>query len=118
MLQAGLDPYVGLIHSAEYNRATGSYDFMENYRVWAEAACMSMAIKKWISPDEFHTDGIECKADTRAREKIASFFLAFMDEVKLKGGRRLSRKEHIKADCQDFARYLLEEFEVPETLFW
>jgi CRISPR-associated protein Cas1 len=118
MLQAGLDPYLGIIHTAEYNRATGSYDFMENYRAWAEAASMSMVIRKWISPSEFKTEGQECMAEAPAREKIASFFLAFLDEVKLKGGRKLSRKEHIKADCQDFARYLLEEFEIPETLQW
>jgi CRISPR-associated protein Cas1 len=118
MLQAGLDPYMGIIHTAEYNRATGSYDFMESYRCWAEAATMSMAIKKWIVPGDFRTEGGECLAEAGAREKIASFFLAFLDEVKQKAGRRLSRKEHIKADCQDFARYLLEEFEVPETLSW
>jgi len=118
MLLAGLDPYVGVIHTAAYNRATGSYDLMENYRSRAEAASASMCIKRWVKKEEFSFEAEKVEILPECKEKIISFFLAFLDEIKQKGGKRLSRRAHIKADCHNLAQFLLHEFEVPETLEW
>ena len=39
---AGLDPYVGFIHTDHYNKPSLVFDLIENYRIWADETVVSL----------------------------------------------------------------------------
>ncbi len=55
---AGLDPYIGYLHSPEYGRPSLVFDIMEEFRPsFADAFSLMLVNKNIIKPDDFHKEG-------------------------------------------------------------
>ena len=67
---AGLDPYIGYLHSPEYGRPSLVFDIMEEFRPsFADAFALMLVNKNIIKPDDFHkedNDGIYLNDEARA----------------------------------------------------
>ncbi|MGC8798574.1 MAG: CRISPR-associated endonuclease Cas1 [candidate division WOR-3 bacterium] len=50
---AGLDPYVGIIHTDNYNKKSLVFDIIENYRVWAEEVVINLFASRRVKKEQF-----------------------------------------------------------------
>jgi CRISPR-associated protein Cas1 len=50
---AGLDPYIGFIHTDNYNKVSLVFDVIEKYRIWIEQTVLGLFSKKSIKKDMF-----------------------------------------------------------------
>ena len=41
-LLAGLDPYIGFVHTDHYNKPSLVFDLIENYRIWADETVVQL----------------------------------------------------------------------------
>ena len=106
---AGLDPFLGLLHTDEYNRPALVLDFIEPYRIWADAVVFRAFMDEEIgsSEFEFRPDGVFLSAFMK--QNLIRTFKAFLEEVKQIREKRRSRLEHLRADARNFASYLKNE---------
>lgn len=45
---AGLDPYIGFVHTDNYNKPSLQFDLIENYRIWADETVLGLFAKKGL----------------------------------------------------------------------
>jgi len=104
---AGLDPYVGFIHSDGYNKTTLVYDVIEMYRVYVDRGVVNFINKKKVK-DEFFVplhNGIAL-SDVGIGE-FASFMNenVFSRELEFKG-KKYRLPDFIQKECYEIANYI------------
>lgn len=50
---AGLDPYVGFIHTDHYNKKSLVFDLIENYRIWADEVVVNLFAGRKVKVEHF-----------------------------------------------------------------
>lgn len=50
---AGLDPYVGFIHTDHYNKKSLVFDLIENYRIWADETVIGLFASRKVKKELF-----------------------------------------------------------------
>lgn len=103
LIQAGIDPYLGIFHRDEYNRPVLTYDFIERYRVWIDYVVTNLCCQELIQPIFFdqHEGTFWLNAEgKRLLVTAVNDYLAEKVEIQ-----RLvrSRQTHLEWDAQQFA---------------
>ncbi|MEY3220308.1 MAG: hypothetical protein RIT27_1665 [Pseudomonadota bacterium] len=107
---AGLDPYLGFIHTDNYNKPSLEYDLIENYRIWADEIVVSLFAKKGlIQEDWFFKLQNGLKLDSMGKKGLMEVFEEYLDQQIPHNRRKVKRRETIQLDCHRFANQLLEE---------
>ncbi len=91
---AGLDPYIGFLHSDNYNKKSLVFDLIEMYRIFAEEVVVFLFTERQIKDEYFDKvpDGFVLNKDGRAF--LIENFTKFLDEpIKYKG--RVVRRENV-----------------------
>ena len=69
LIKTGVDPYIGVLHVDRHARPTMVFDFIEQFRHWADEVCIRMALENTVSDEGFWFDvvdgGILLKAPTK-----------------------------------------------------
>lgn len=104
LIEAGIDPRIGLFHRDEYNKPSLVYDIIEKYRYWADILVIQLCMQEVIYPDFFEekNDGIWLQHD--GRRILISTFNDYLSEVIDLEGLERSRQEHIKVYCRQLAK--------------
>ena len=104
---AGLDPYVGFIHTDHYKKTSLVFDLIENYRVWAEENVINIFSSRKIKKDMFDTipNGLTLNKEGKAVLMIS--FNAFLDESIRYRNRNIKRENIIQFDCHRIANDLI-----------
>lgn len=65
---AGLDPYLGFIHTDNYNKKSLVFDLIENYRAWAEEVVINLFAKRKVKVEFFNKipNGLVLNSDGKA----------------------------------------------------
>ncbi len=83
LMKTGVDPYIGVLHVDRHARPTMVFDFIEQFRHWADEVCISIAIENTVSDEGFWFDivdgGILLKAPTKGI--VIDKFLSFMEQT-------------------------------------
>lgn len=111
LIKSGIDPYIGILHSDNYNRPVLAYDVIEIYRVWVDYVVYSLLCQNIIT-DEFYSvreDGSHWLEPLGRRVLIQSLN-DYLEEIVGNGNLRRSRITQIFLFCQDLAQ-IFKNFE-------
>lgn len=116
LIHAGLDPYMGVFHSNEYNRPVLAYDIIERYRFWAEAVAIDVCKANAIKAEMFQIEGggywLLAPGKTIVIEAMNTYLDdAGKEELSTEEDHSKSRRYKIQADAHAFAKYLLTIYE-------
>lgn len=106
---AGLDPYVGFIHTDGYNKKSLVFDLIERYRPWVDEVVVSFIANRKVKTSFF--DQIKGGFDLN-KEGKQSFLTAlgeFLDKKVRYNGRNIQRRNIPQLDCHRIANSLIEE---------
>lgn len=104
LINAGIDPYIGILHRDEYNRPVLIYDFIEVYRIWADYVVISILSQEIITDEHYSTqsDG-SVYLETLGRRIIIQSLNDYLDEIININGLNRSRITHLQLDAQNLA---------------
>lgn len=105
LIEAGIDPYIGVLHRDEYNRPVLVYDIIELYRVWVDYVVFHLAKQEVINEDFYSisADG-SFWLETLGRRVIIQSMNDYLDEVVDIEGVRRSRITHVSYYCKKLAQ--------------
>lgn len=107
LIIAGLDPYIGLLHTDNYNKKSLVYDFIEPFRILVDETVFYLFSRRQIK-DAFYD---EIKNGYTLNEEGKKFFITnllehFDKRIKYKG-RNIKMIDQIKIDAHAFANFLI-----------
>ena len=105
---AGLDPYLGFIHTDHYNKPSLVFDLIENYRIWADEVVVNLIAGRKVKVEYFDKipNGFILNKDGKA--VLLGEFNAFMDDSIRYRGRNIKRRNIIQFDCHRIANELIK----------
>ena len=105
---AGLDPYVGIIHTDHYNKKSMVFDLIENFRIWPEEVVVKLFAGRKVKQIHFDKlkDGFTLNKEGKAL--LISALNSFMDESIRYRGRNIKRGDVIQFECHRIANGLIK----------
>ena len=107
---AGLDPYVGFIHTDHYNKKSLVFDLIENYRIWADETVVNLFASRKVKVEHFDQIPNGLTLNKEGRAVLLTDFNAFMDGSIRYRGRNIKRNNIIQFDCHRIANGLIKEY--------
>jgi len=107
LIQAGIDPYLGIMHRNQYNRPVLAFDMIERYRIWAEAVVIQLCFRQIPEENMFSYENDGYWLEGPGKKVVVNAFDIYMNETVQMHHRRRSRYNHIHDDAYQFAQYLL-----------
>lgn len=104
---AGLDPYLGFLHTDNYNKKSLVFDLIENYRIWADEIVVNLFASRRIKPAFFEKIPNGLILNKEGKALLISEFNNFMDESIRYKGRNIKRGNIIQYDCHNIANLLI-----------
>ena len=107
---AGLDPYIGIMHTDNYNKTVLVFDLIEMYRGYMDETVFSLFSKRKVKKDMFDkisTGGFWLNKEGK-KLLIEEINTRFEDKIKYKG-RMIKLKNIIQYDCHNIANKILNE---------
>lgn len=110
LIKAGLDPFIGVMHRNDYNKAVLSYDIIEIFRYWADYVVCNLCMQQVIFPDMFEIENDDYWLANEGKRILIQSMTDYMDEVIEWQKLERSRATHIDLYCQQIAA-MLKPFE-------
>lgn len=104
---AGLDPYVGIIHTDNYNKKSLVFDLIENFRIWADETVVNLFASRKVRQDHFDKLENGYTLNKEGKALLIEEFTKFMDESIRYCGRNIKRADIIQFDCHSIANRLI-----------
>ena len=109
LIIAGMDPYIGLLHSDNYNKKSFVYDFIEPYRILVDEPVFYI-----FSRYKFMADYIEpvhkgVALSTAGKKFLAPLLLEYFDEIIRYHNKNRKRIEMIQTDAHAFANCIINK---------
>lgn len=100
---AGIDPYVGFIHTDHYAKTSMVFDVIEGYRIFAEETVLNLFSRKQVKKSLF--DELKNGYTLNKEGKIALMteYNEFLDGTILYRGRKIKRRDTIQFDLHQLA---------------
>lgn len=105
---AGLDPYVGIIHTDHYNKKSMVFDIIENYRIWADETVIKLFAGREVKQEHFDKLENGFTLNKEGKAMLVSAFNAFLDESIRYSGRNIKCGDIIQFDCHRIANQLIK----------
>lgn len=106
---AGLDPYVGFIHTDHYNKKSLVFDLIENYRIWADETVVNLFASRRVKVEHFDKIPNGFTLNKEGKEVLLTAFNTYMDESIRYRGRNIKRSNIIQFDCHRIANDMIKE---------
>ena len=106
---AGLDPYIGFVHTDNYNKKSLVFDLIELFRIYAEEPVVFLFSGRKVKVEYF--DRLPNDGVTLNKEGKAFFIEALnkhLDESIRYGGRNIQRRNTIQKECHRIANSFIE----------
>ena len=105
---AGLDPYIGFIHTDNYNKVSLVFDVIEKYRIWIEQTILGLFSKKSIKKDMFDKLANGYNIGDEGKKVLIPAINEFLDQQIRYKNRNIRRRDVIQLDLHAFAQELLQ----------
>lgn len=105
LIQAGIDPYIGILHRDEYNRPVLVYDVIEIFRIWVDYIVYDLACQNVITDDYYSVSangGIWL--ENLGRRIIIQSINDYFNEIIEMNGLSRTRETHIQLYAQNLAQ--------------
>lgn len=106
-LQSGLDPYIGLMHTDNYNKRSLVFDLIELFRVHAERVVVNLFASRRVKGELFDQKAGGFRLNADGRGLLLTDLNDYLDRMKLHGRRRLKIRDTIPYECQRLVGRLL-----------
>ncbi|MEZ0542413.1 CRISPR-associated endonuclease Cas1 [Fibrella arboris] len=108
LIQAGVDPFVGVMHRDEYNRPVLTYDFIEPFRAWADYVVCHLLMQEIVFDEFFDQESGGMYLNTTGKRILIQAMNDYLSEVIQHGktGLARSRGQHIVLEAQQLASVL------------
>ncbi len=104
---AGLDPYVGFVHTDHYQKLSLVFDLIECYRIWADATVVGLFAARLVKQDMFDKLHNGLTLNKEGKAVLMEKFGAYLDEGMRYGNRNIKRRETVQLDCHRIANELI-----------
>lgn len=105
---AGLDPYVGVIHTDHYNKKSLVFDLIENFRIWADETVIKIFAGREVKQEHFDKLENGFTLNKEGKALLISAFNSFLDESVRYSGRNIKRGDIIQFECHRIANGLIK----------
>jgi CRISP-associated protein Cas1 len=106
---AGLDPYIGFLHTDNYNKQSLVFDIIENFRIYADRIVLRLFSKKMVSDKMIDSIPNGCSLNKEGKRLLFDEYSKFMQTVVRFGNRNIKQALTIQAFCHQFANSLLDD---------
>ncbi len=110
VIVAGLDPYIGFIHTDNYNKVSLVFDVIEKYRIWAEETILDLFVKKTIRKDLFEKLANGYNLGAEGKKVFLPALNEYLDSPIHYKARNVRRRDTIQLELHNFAQELLEKY--------
>ncbi len=104
---AGLDPYVGFIHTDHYNKKSLVFDLIENYRIWADETVVNLFASRKVKADMFDKIPNGFILNKEGKAVLLTALNSHLDGSVRYRGRNIKRENIIQFDCHRIANALI-----------
>lgn len=105
---AGLDPYVGFIHTDHYNKKSLVFDLIENYRIWADETIINLFASRKVKVELFDKIPNGFTLNKEGKAVLLTALNSYLDESVRYRGRNIKRDNIVQFDCHRIANYLIK----------
>ena len=106
---AGLDPYVGIIHTDNYNKKSLVFDLIENFRIWADETVINLFAGRKVKQEHFEELKNGFTLNKEGKALLIEALTTFLDESVRYSGRNIKRGDIIQFECHRIANSLIKE---------
>ena len=117
-LLAGLDPFVGFLHTDNYNKKSLVFDLIEPFRILGEKTVFYLFSKREAKKEHFDRIGRGMTLNAEGKKVLIAAFNERMETRVRYRGRNILQRDVIQFECHRLANRLLkkeEKQEKPET---
>ncbi|MEA3278867.1 MAG: CRISPR-associated endonuclease Cas1, partial [Pseudomonadota bacterium] len=104
---AGLDPYVGFIHTDNYNKPSLVFDLIERYRIWADQTVVGLFAARKITTELFDSLHKGLTLNKAGKGVLMERYELFLEEGIRHHGRNVKRRDAVQLDCHRIANDLI-----------
>lgn len=106
LLKVGIDPHIGVMHRDEYNRPVLVYDFIEQFRHWADYVVCHLCMQEVIEDDFFDIENNQFWLNQIGKRVLIQSFNDYLNEVIILDGVSRTRLNHVELTAQKTATFL------------
>ncbi|MDF1573313.1 MAG: CRISPR-associated endonuclease Cas1 [Bacteroidales bacterium] len=106
LIQAGIDPYLGVMHRDEHNRPVLVFDIIEKFRVWADYVVIDLCMQQVIFSDFFHVENSVFYLDEHGKRILIQTMNDYLNDVVKMEGVERTREQQILIFAQKLATRL------------
>lgn len=106
---AGLDPYVGFLHTDNYNKPSLVFDIIENFRIYADQVVLRLFSKKMVNDKMFDKIPRGYSLNKEGKRLLFDEYNKYLETVVRYGNKNMNRRNTVQALCHNFANSLIKE---------
>lgn len=106
---AGLDPFVGFLHTDNYNKKSLVFDLIEPFRIYAEQTAVYLFTGKKMNEDYCTQSENSVSLNDKGKPVVIDSFNRHLDETVRYRGKNVKRKHIIQHEAHKMANILLGE---------
>lgn len=107
IIEAGLDPVVGFLHSDGYQKKSFVFDMIENFRIYADKTVFTLFSRKQVSHAMTDVCGFGVSLNFEGKKMLMQALNDYLDKTIDFLGRRMKRRDSFKAFCRREAMKIL-----------
>jgi CRISPR-associated protein Cas1 len=104
---AGLDPYIGFVHTDQYSKPSLVFDIIENFRTYADQVVFHLFSRKMVSDQMIDSTQQGCSLNKEGKRLLFEEWKKFLEKIIRFGNKNMSQENTIQAFCHQFANSLL-----------
>jgi CRISPR-associated protein Cas1 len=107
ILLAGLDPYIGLLHTDNYAKKSLVFDLIERYRSWADEVVFFLFPSHKVTSDLFKRLENGFFLEKPGKAVLIEELNKFLDISLRYRNRNIKRRDIVQFDCHEIANYFI-----------
>lgn len=108
VILAGMDPYIGFVHTDHYNKISFVFDVIEAYRIWVDEAVMSLFSGRMVTKDLFTRLANGVILNDEGKKIFLPHLFEYFDQVKQYKHRNLSQRDTMQLEMHALAQEFLQ----------
>lgn len=105
---AGLDPYIGFVHTDNYNKKSLIFDLMELFRIYVEKVVVYQFTQKFVKKDYFDRIPGGVKLNAHGKKFFLMKFNDYFDKRIRYGGRNIKIRDIIQFELHKIANNFIK----------
>ncbi len=112
---AGLDPFVGFMHTDNYNKKSLVFDLIEPFRIFADQVAVYFFTGKKAKDEYFDQQPFSCTLNTKGKPVVIDALNRHLEEKVRYRKRNVKRKYLISHEAHKLANILLEDEDITRS---